>query len=251
MNKLILKSTFAIAIIIFNVFLNPLSIIVLANSSEKIIYEETDIANHKLDFCSTMIVQNNEKQIKSQINKEINERVDVCETKISILSTTDSLNDVTEDLIAEKQQKEEKARLEAEAKAKAEAEAKAKAEREEKLAKFREDEIYLLAAIIHCEARGESYEGQVAVGAVVLNRVKSSKFPNTIKDVIYQKGQFSPVSSGTLDRVLLNGNVSSSCLSAAKDAIAGSNPIGNCLYFHRVNGDSGIIIGNHVFKETW
>lgn len=251
MNKKLFQFFFAIAIIIFNVFLNPLSMIVLANNSDKVIYEESNIADHKLDFCSTMIVKNDEEQIKNQINKEINERVDICETKSSISSTTNLLNDVTKDLIAEKQQKEEQARLEAEAKAKAEAEAKTKAEREAKLAEFREDEIYLLAAIIHCEARGESYEGQVAVGAVVLNRVNSSLFPNTIKDVIYQKGQFSPVGSGTLDRVLLNGNVSSSCLSAAKDAIAGSNPIGNCLYFHRVNGDSGIIIGNHVFRETY
>lgn len=108
------------------------------------------------------------------------------------------------------------------------------------------DEVTLLAALIQCEAGGESYEGQVAVGAVVLNRVNSSSFPNTISGVIYQSGQFSPVASGRL-LVVLSQGPSASCISAAQAALAGSNPIGSCLFFKVADGTSGTILGNHVF----
>ena len=109
------------------------------------------------------------------------------------------------------------------------------------------DEKYLLAAIIQCEAGSECYEGKVAVGAVVLNRVRSSSFPNTISGVIYQSGQFGPVRNGALARVLSSGNISNDCKRAAEDALAGVDPTGGKLYFHRVNGRAGLVIGNHVF----
>ncbi len=106
-------------------------------------------------------------------------------------------------------------------------------------------DLDMLAAIIQCEAEGESYKGKVAVGAVVLNRVKSSKFPNTIEGVIKQKGQFSPVASGKFAKVLKKG-ANAECYKAAKDALNGSNPVGNCLFFNTGYG-KGFRIGGHQF----
>lgn len=108
-------------------------------------------------------------------------------------------------------------------------------------------ELTFLAAIIQCEAEGESYEGQVAVGAVVLNRVRSSLFPNNIIAVIYQAGQFSPVASGRFAARLAQGS-NASCTNAAIDALAGANPIGDALFFKRNdNVTQGQVLGHHVF----
>lgn len=108
------------------------------------------------------------------------------------------------------------------------------------------DDATLLAAIIQCEAGSEPYEGKVAVGAVVLNRMRSGRWPNSISGVIYQRGQFGPVSNGSLSRAL-SGSISSSCKNAAAEALAGSDPTGGKMFFHRANGRNGLIIGNHVF----
>ncbi len=107
-------------------------------------------------------------------------------------------------------------------------------------------DLTLLSAIIFCEAGGESYAGQVAVGAVVMNRVRSGAFPNSISGVVYQNGQFSPVANGALARALSNGNYRH-CTSAAQAALAGSDNTGGAKFFHRVNGAAGLVIGNHVF----
>ena len=109
------------------------------------------------------------------------------------------------------------------------------------------EDYELLAALIQCEAGGESYVGQVAVGNVVMNRVESVNHPNTIPEVIYEAGQFSPVRNGSLHRTMASGNISASCRQAALEAIAGSEPVGDKLFFRRVNGRSGQVIGNHVF----
>lgn len=107
-------------------------------------------------------------------------------------------------------------------------------------------DIELLAAIIYCEARGESYEGMLAVGSVVLNRVNSTRFPDTIRGVIYQKSQFSPVASGSFELALAKG-ANSTCIQAATEVLNG-NIIGEWLYFRTVNGIiQGTIIGGHVF----
>lgn len=103
----------------------------------------------------------------------------------------------------------------------------------------------LLAAIIFCEAGNQPYEGQVAVGAVIMNRVRSAVYPNSIAEVIYQAGQFGPAMSGWLDSVLASGGYTSTAMQAAADALAGSNPIGDCLYFGC--GNYGIQIGDHFF----
>lgn len=107
------------------------------------------------------------------------------------------------------------------------------------------DDTSLLAALIYCEAGNQSYEGMVAVGAVVMNRVYSDSFPNTISEVIYQGGQFTPASSGSLASALANG-VPSTCYDAAAAAISGNNPVGGALYFNTGSG-KGIKIGDHQF----
>lgn len=107
------------------------------------------------------------------------------------------------------------------------------------------DDLTLLAAIIECEAGGESYECQLAVGAAVINRVKSSSYPNSISGVIYQKGQFGPASSGKLARKL-SGSISSSCYSAAQEAMSGVDNTGGCTSFN--DHGSGISIGNMKFR---
>lgn len=109
-----------------------------------------------------------------------------------------------------------------------------------------EGEAYLLAAIIQCEAEGEPYEGKLAVGSVIMNRVKSSSFPNTITGVVYQKNQFSPVASGRL-AYRLEAGVNDECKRAATEILNGTNTI-NALFFRMNNGTiQGTIIGNHVF----
>lgn len=109
------------------------------------------------------------------------------------------------------------------------------------------DDVTLLAALIWCEAGCESYEGQVAVGAVVMNRVRSGAYPSSIYNVIYQSGQFSPAGSGKVAATIANG-VSASCIQAAQQALSGYDNTGGCLYFRNVrSGISGVVIGNHVF----
>jgi len=109
------------------------------------------------------------------------------------------------------------------------------------------DETTLLGAIIQAEAGNQCYDGKLAVGAVVLNRVKSDRYPNTISEVIYAPGQFGPVSNGSLNVILTNG-VNSECMQAAKEALEGATTVGDAKNFHRAgSGESGIIIGAHVF----
>lgn len=112
-------------------------------------------------------------------------------------------------------------------------------------AEYSDSTLKLLAAIIFCEAGNQPYEGQVAVGAVVMNRVRSDAFPDTVREVIYQKGQFTPAGSGWLDRVVASEGYTDSALQAAKDALAGQSPIGDCLYFDQ--GSQGKRIGAHSF----
>ena len=113
---------------------------------------------------------------------------------------------------------------------------------------FAEGDRRLLANLIYCEAGGEPYEGQVAVGSVVINRVLSSKYPDTVVGVIYQSGQFSPVASGRLDLALATDKATDSCYRAADAAMSGISNVGNCVYFRTpIEGLTGINIGGHVF----
>ena len=103
----------------------------------------------------------------------------------------------------------------------------------------------LLASIIFCEAGNQSFEGQVAVGAVIMNRIASGAYPNTIEGVVYQPGQFGPAGSGWLDQIRGTAGYSASAMQAAEAALAGQNPIGGCLYFDQ--GGYGMQIGAHFF----
>ncbi|MDD7643643.1 MAG: cell wall hydrolase [bacterium] len=108
------------------------------------------------------------------------------------------------------------------------------------------EELELLACIIQCEAEGEPYIGKLAVGSVVLNRVESSSFPNTIMGVIYQDGQFSPVASGRMAARLAAG-ANSECRQAAQEVLNGNITV-PYLYFRRDNGTiDGYVIAHHVF----
>lgn len=89
-------------------------------------------------------------------------------------------------------------------------------------------DIQLMARAINGEARGEPYEGQVAVGAVILNRVKDSRFPNTISGVIYQSGAFTAVSDGQINAAI---SEDSTVYKAARDAMNGWDPTGGCVYY--------------------
>ena len=115
--------------------------------------------------------------------------------------------------------------------------------------------VELLARLINGEARGEPYNGQVAVGAVILNRVKSAKFPNTIAGVIYQKGQFSCITDGQFN-VAIDEN--STVYKAAEEAMNGADPTNGALYFYNPSKTKSkwlfslkttTTIGKHVFAS--
>lgn len=128
----------------------------------------------------------------------------------------------------------------------AEAEAKAKLTANQGAVVANADDTRLLGALIQCEAGGESEEGKLAVGAVVMNRVRSGAYPDTIFGVIYASGQFTPALNGKVAKVYA-GNVSESCLAAAQAAINGETNVGEATHFKRVGLHDGYVIGNHVF----
>ncbi len=113
---------------------------------------------------------------------------------------------------------------------------------------FAEGDVYLLANLIYCEAGGEPYAGKLGVGSVVINRVLSSKFPDSIVGVIYQGGQFSPVASGRLALALESNLANDECYRAAEEAMSGATNVGNCVFFRTPIPDlTGISIGGHIF----
>lgn len=119
---------------------------------------------------------------------------------------------------------------------------------------FNAAEIEILASIINAEARGESYRGKVAVGGVILNRVYHPSFPNTIKGVVYQSGQFTPVENG-----MINLSPDNDSFKAAYDAVSGIDPSKGSLYFYNPATSRNtsffarrtkiVTIGNHVFLK--
>ena len=166
----------------------------------------------------------------------------------------DTVTDIQEDAVDQtkaaaeeaKRLAEEKAAQEAAAQAEKEAQAQAEQAQVSSAVNASASEQELLAALIFCEAGNQPYDGQVAVGAVVMNRVRSGSFPDTITDVIYQSGQFTPAMTGWLDSVLASEGYTDSAMQAAADALAGSNPIGDCLYFS--TGGGGYQLGDHYFR---
>ncbi len=120
---------------------------------------------------------------------------------------------------------------------------------------YSQEDLYLMAAIIQAESGGEPYEGQLAVGSVIMNRVMSSRFPNTLRGVIYQKNQFQPVRDGHLDLILERGP-NQSCTNAAKQVLGGYRS-GDWLFFMTkywadyYGAEEYTMIGNHAFFRTW
>lgn len=109
------------------------------------------------------------------------------------------------------------------------------------------DDVTLLGALIQCEAGSEPYEGMVAVGAVVMNRVRSGAYSSSIYGVIYQGGQFTPAGNGGVASVIASG-VSGACIQAAQAALSGKDNTGGATNFRRASsGHAGVVIGNHVF----
>lgn len=151
----------------------------------------------------------------------------------------------------------EEARKEAEKKKQEEEQKKkeeqAKKEAAEKLEKDNAsvkevDDLTLMAALIYCEAGAEPYEAQLAVGAVVMNRLESSKYPNTLYGVIYQKGQFTPARNGKVARIIKQKKATASCYKAAREALAGKDNTDGCLRFNDYNGtQQGLRFGGMVF----
>lgn len=109
------------------------------------------------------------------------------------------------------------------------------------------DDTKLLAALIQCEAGSETYNGKLAVGAVVMNRVRSGAYPNTISGVIFASGQFTPALNGKVAKVYTNGKISDSCYDAARAAINGETNVGGATHFRRAGNHDGILIDNQVF----
>ena len=103
-----------------------------------------------------------------------------------------------------------------------------------------------MANLIYGEAGNQPYEGQLAVGAVVMNRVRSGGYPNSIQGVISQPGQFGPAATGRVASILAAGP-KSSCMQAAQAAINGETVIGSATHFKRAGSVNGIVIGAHVF----
>lgn len=116
---------------------------------------------------------------------------------------------------------------------------------------YTSSDVYLMAKAIYAEGRGESYTGQVAIGAVIMNRVKSPDFPNTIAGVIYQKGAFTAVADGQI-----NLEPNQTAYNAARDAMNGWDPTYGCLYYYNpavatsswiFSRETVTVIGKHVF----
>ncbi|MCD7724699.1 MAG: cell wall hydrolase [Clostridiales bacterium] len=109
------------------------------------------------------------------------------------------------------------------------------------------DDTRLLAALIYCESGNETYNGQLAVGAVVMNRVRSGAYPNTVSGVIFASGQFTPALNGKVARVYTDGNIPESCYQAAAAAINGETNVGDATHFRRAGYHEGIQIDHQVF----
>lgn len=109
------------------------------------------------------------------------------------------------------------------------------------------DTLKMLATIIWCESRGESYEGQLAVGSVIMNRVRSGAYPNSVYDVIFASGQFSPVKTGSFQKAYENNSANDNAYKAAQEVLDGYTNVGDMTHFRRKGNREGYIIGNHVF----
>ena len=219
-------------------------------------HTEMMYASDHMEIASfAQLLQDSEKTDEIVMENEYQEAglLTVEELDKKIAEQKQAEKEAEEKALQEKKEAEEKAQRELEETQKKEAEriaaeqaeAQRKAEEEAAVAQLQEADKELLASIIFCEAGNQPYEGQVAVGAVIMNRVKSAVYPNSISEVVYQSGQFGPAMTGWLDSVRYSAGYTPSAMQAAIDALSGSNPIGDCLYFDQ--GDMGYQLGDHYF----
>lgn len=214
---------------------------------------ETEISNEEAVAANEQVIAERTGETASEDEFFAEEEVQQDETA----ALQAEASEAAQNEIEEVQAAEEAARIEAEAQAKAAAEEAARIAAESQqaalaaqaaqTAAISSEELKLLANIIYCEAGSESYVGKVAVGNVIMNRVKSASQPNTITEVVYAKGQISPVRNGSLQRALSSDKADAACYQAAIEALAGAQPVGGKLFFRRNNGRSGQVIGHHVF----
>ena len=195
---------------------------------------ETEISNEEAVAANEQVIAERTGETASEDEFFAEEEVQQDETA----ALQAEASEAAQNEIEEVQAAEEAARIEAEAQQAALA---------AQTAAVSAEELKLLANIIYCEAGSESYVGKVAVGNVIMNRVKSASQPNTITEVVYAKGQFSPVRNGSLQRALSSDKADAACYQAAIEALAGAQPVGGKLFFRRNNGRSGQVIGHHVF----
>lgn len=219
-------------------------------------HTEMMYASDHMEIASfAQLLQDSEKTDEIVMENEYQEAglLTVEELDKKIAEQKQAEKEAEEKALQEKKEAEEKAQRELEEAQKKEAERIAaeqaeeqrKAEEEAAVAQLQEADKELLASIIFCEAGNQPYEGQVAVGAVIMNRVKSAVYPNSISEVVYQSGQFGPAMTGWLDSVRYSAGYTPSAMQAAIDALSGSNPIGDCLYFDQ--GGMGYQLGDHYF----
>ena len=234
-------------------------------ANEQVIAERTGATASEDEFFAEEEVQQDETAaLQAEASEAAQNEIEEVQTaeeaaRLEAEAQAKAAAEETARLEAEAQAKaaaEEAARIEAEAQAKAaeeaarlaaEAQQAALAAQAAQTAAISAEELKLLANIIYCEAGSESYVGKVAVGNVIMNRVKSASQPNTITEVVYAKGQFSPVRNGSLQRALSSDKADAACYQAAIEALAGAQPVGGKLFFRRNNGRSGQVIGHHVF----
>ena len=208
-------------------------------------YLEATLEQQKVELDGLLEEAEAEKARMSEILSEIVAKIDATSDQISdaekkALEYEAELKKSEEDLKVLKKKLEDELRMSREA-----AQGKWRSISE---VTFEEGDRKLLANIIYCEAGGEPYEGKLAVGAVVINRVLSGKFPDTVKGVIYQKSQFSPVASGRYALALASDKANAACYQAADEAMLGVTNVGACVFFRTpIPGLTGINIGGHVF----
>lgn len=198
---------------------------------------ETEISNEEAVAANEQVIAERTGATASEDEFFAEEEVQQDETAALQAEASEAVQNEIEEV----QTAEEAARIEAEA------QQAALAAQAAQTAAISAEELKLLANIIYCEAGSESYVGKVAVGNVIMNRVKSASQPNTITEVVYAKGQFSPVRNGSLQRALSSDKADAACYQAAIEALAGAQPVGGKLFFRRNNGRSGQVIGHHVF----
>ena len=234
------------------------------------IYTQNKQANDALvaDMNDLNSLRNEATNERNNLNTLLAQTQSQIDTTSSSITEAEKLalqyeQDLENQRIEQERAEAERARQEAEAKAAQEAQAKAAQEANNTSSGVSYDvpassggtalahdssDLAMLAAIIECEAGNQSYQGKLAVGSVIINRVNSSRFPNSISAVIYASGQFTPVASGRFSIVLARG-ASSSCVQAAQEVLNG-NIVIDALYFHvyRSGTDTyGTVIGDHIF----